>query len=105
MLQEDLYRIAKAVDYLQERQAADILAIALERLKEDVPAIIADTWVRAPARGGRSILKLFVSRADDGRSSGEVVVVTDKPESLLGWVAEHEKPLWLDDIAPGQAQP
>ena len=103
MLQEDIYRLAKAVDYLQEPQAAEILGVVLERLKVDISAIIADIWVRAPAEGGISILDLFVSRADEGRPPRGTVVVTDKPESLLAWVVEREKPLWLDDIPVGAA--
>ena len=101
MLQEEISRLAKALDYLQEPQAAEILGVVLERLKEDVSAIIADIWVRAPAEGGLSILDLFVSRADDGRPPRGTVVVTDKPESLLAWVVEREKPLWLDDVGVG----
>lgn len=101
MLQEDIARLAKAVDYLQEPQAAEILEVVLERLKADISAIIADIWVRSPAEGGISILDLFVSRADEGRPPRGTVVVTDKPASLLAWVVEREKPLWLDDIAVG----
>jgi len=101
MLQEDIYRLAKAVDSLHEQQAADILGVVLERLKEDVSAIIADIWIRAPAEGGISILEPFVSRADEGRPTRGRVVVTDKPESLLAWVVEREKPLWLDDVGTG----
>jgi hypothetical protein len=29
------------------------------------------------------------------------VVITDKPESLLAWVVQQEKPLWLDDLVAG----
>jgi hypothetical protein len=101
MLQEEIYRLAKAVDYLPEQQAIDILVVALERLKEDVSAMIADIWVRAPAEGGLSILEPFASRADEGRPARGRVVVTERPESLLAWVVEHEEPLWLDDISVG----
>ena len=101
MLQEDIARLAKAVDYLQEPQAAEILGVVLERLKADVSAIIADIWVRSPAEGGISILDLFVFRADEGRPPRGTVVVTDKPASLLAWVVERKKPLWLDDVGVG----
>ena len=101
MLQDDIHHLARAVDYLPEEQAGELLGIVLERLKDDTSAIIADIWLRVPALGGLSVLNLFVSREEPGRPKPDAVVINDKPESLLAWVAERNKPLWLDDITVG----
>ena len=92
MLQEEVSRLARAVHYLPEEQAKDILDLVVERVKGAVPAIISDIWLRGPVAGGGSILKLFASKADDPRPHPGDVIVTGTPG---GVGARRNPPVWM----------
>lgn len=100
MLQDEVRRLAKAIDYLPQQQASDIVTAILERVREDASSMIADVWTRTPAEGGKSVLELFASQSDEGRPKPGTIILDDSPISLLGWVANRRRPIWVDHLRP-----
>jgi hypothetical protein len=50
--------------------------------------------------GGKSVLELFASQSDEGRPEPGKVILDDSPISLLGWVANRRRPIWVDNLRP-----
>src|SRR5215475_9724762 len=101
MLQDEYDRLAKSVGYVSERQAKDIIYIALEKIKRDANAGIVEVWAINHDVRGVGILRSYIRLADRGIPAPQDIVLDNDARGLLVWVAEKRKPIWMNDIRRG----
>ena len=100
-MQEEYATLAKSVDYVSETQARNIIEIALDKLKQDANAAIAEVWIIEYSRDSIPILKSFARRSDQATPKPQDIAVTNNATGLLVWIVEHAKPILINDIEAG----
>ena len=91
-------RLAKSIESITHDQCREVVGAALDRLRQDVGAMIADLWVRTPGHGGIDILQPYLTRNDDQRPTPMPVSLTPDATGLLVWVSENLESVWIDQI-------
>jgi hypothetical protein len=103
MLQDEYDRLAKSVGYVSERQAKDIIYIALEKIKRDANGGIVEVWTINHDVRGVGILRSYIRLADRGIPAPQDIVLDLLMRILVADISIFMKihvllPLFLSNI-------